>query len=141
MASGALEESYLLLIKFVLFSKRHMVELAAKDDLTAMQAMMLFLLDEPRPMSSFKKIFNCDASNITGLVDGLEEKKLAARFSNPSDRRVKMVKLSPKGSRLRHKLLSRLARQDGSILSKLQADELKTFTALLAKITNGSAVL
>src|SRR4051794_19861946 len=105
---AALEQSYLVLIKFLLLSKKRVIDLGAEYGLTGMQALMLFQLDQPRPMNIFSKIFNCDASNVTGLVDGLEQKKLASRYEAPDDRRVKMVKLETKGKRLRTALLRRL---------------------------------
>ncbi len=77
---NGLEQSYMALIKFLMLSKHRLFELGALYHLTGMQAVMVFLLDEPRSMSSFAKFFNCDASNVTGLVDGLEQKKLAARY-------------------------------------------------------------
>lgn len=123
-----------------MLSKRRAMEIGAEHGLTGMQAMLLFLLDEPHPMYNFKKVFNCDASNITGLVDGLEQKKLAARFASPKDRRVKMVKLSGKGERLRVDML-RQAAGGSSLLAKLSANELQVFSTLLRKITNGSSSL
>jgi hypothetical protein len=71
----SLEASYLVFIEFLMLSKQRVIELGSECDLTGMQTMMLFLLDRPRPMNHFKKIFNCDASNVTGLVDGLEQKE------------------------------------------------------------------
>ncbi|HSX46067.1 MAG TPA: MarR family transcriptional regulator [Candidatus Saccharimonadia bacterium] len=124
-----------------MLSKRRTVELGAKHSLTGMQAMMLVLLDKPHPMFSFKKVFNCDASNITGIVDGLEQKSLATRFPDPDDRRIKMIKLTADGAQLRDKMLKQAAGPNGSLLTKLSDDELKTFTELLTKITNGSATL
>ncbi|MDB5165083.1 MAG: hypothetical protein JWL89_709 [Candidatus Saccharibacteria bacterium] len=131
----SLEESYLVLIEFLMLSKRRVIELGTELGLTGMQTMMLFLLSAPRPMNSFSKMFNCDASNVTGLVDGLEQKKLASRYESTEDRRIKMVKLEPKGAQVRSALLSRLTdRDDSPILSKLSAEEFQTFIALLQKI-------
>ncbi|HTB48851.1 MAG TPA: MarR family transcriptional regulator [Verrucomicrobiae bacterium] len=135
---NSLEQSYLLLIEFLMLSKRRVLELGAEFDLTGMQAMMLFLLDHPRPMNNFKKVFNCDASNITGLVDGLEQKKLASRYENQDDRRIKMVRLDAKGKRVRSDLVSRLATRDSSIFSQLSPTEFQTFIQLLQKITTAA---
>jgi len=132
-----LEQSYLVLVKFLMLSKRRVFELGAECGLTGMQAMMLFLLDHPCPMNNFKKVFNCDASNITGLVDGLEQKKLASRYENLDDRRLKMVKLEAKGKRVRATLISNLTSHNSPLLSKLSPGELRTFIELLQKITAG----
>jgi DNA-binding MarR family transcriptional regulator len=131
----SLEQSYLLLVEFLLLSKRRVFELGSALDLTGMQAMMLFLLDRPRAMHDFKKIFNCDASNVTGIVDGLEAKGLAARYENATDRRVKMIKLEAKGSTIRTKLMRNLTSQDSALLSALSPNELQTFVSLLQKVT------
>src|SRR5580658_1613445 len=106
--AATLEQSYLVLVRFLMLSKHRVFELGADHDMTGMQAMMIFLLDEPRPMSDFKKIFNCDASNITGLVDGLEQKKLASRYEIQQDRRLKMVRLEAKGRQIRAALIQGL---------------------------------
>jgi DNA-binding MarR family transcriptional regulator len=64
----------------------------------------LRLLDEPRTMSEIAAVLHCDNSNVTGIVDGLEEKGLAARRPSPADRRVKLIALTPEGRRLRGRL-------------------------------------
>lgn len=130
-----IEESYLTLIGFLMLAKRRVIELGGEYGMTGMQTMMLFLLDKPKPMNSFTKVFNCDASNITGLVDGLEQKQLASRYENPTDRRIKMVKLESKGDKTRASLLHDLAKEDSILHSRLTPEEFKTFVSLLQKIT------
>jgi DNA-binding MarR family transcriptional regulator len=53
--------------------------------------------DQPIPMRDLAEYFHCDPSYVTSLVDGLEAAGLAERRSHPTDRRVKMVALSPSG--------------------------------------------
>lgn len=134
---ASLEQSYLTLIKFLMLSKRRLIEVGSEHGLTGMQALMVFLLDTPRSMGDFKHIFNCDASNVTGLVDGLEQKKLASRYEDPQDRRLKMVRLDSKGTKVRRRLISDLTDRRSPLLAKLTKDELKTFVQLLEKITIG----
>jgi DNA-binding MarR family transcriptional regulator len=136
---GNNEETYLHLFKFLMMSKHRVIELGAEYGLTGMQTTTIFLLDKPKPMNSFRKVFNCDASNVTGLVDGLEQKHLASRYENPDDRRIKMVQLEPKGKKVRTSLLRKLNPHDSPLLSKLSSDEQKTFLSLVRKMTNGSA--
>jgi DNA-binding MarR family transcriptional regulator len=64
----------------------------------------LRLLDEPRTMSEIAAILHCDNSNVTGIVDGLEEKGLATRQPSAADRRVKLIALTPEGRKLRARL-------------------------------------
>lgn len=132
---ATLEQSYLVLVRFLLLSKKQVIDLGAEYGLTGMQALLLFQLDQPRPMNIFSKIFNCDASNITGLVDGLVQKKLARRYEDPEDRRVKMVKLEAKGTRIRNSLVHDLTAQDNPLLAKLSPAEQQSFIKLLQKIT------
>ena len=129
------QESYMALVEFLMLNKRQVVEQGSRYGLTAMQTMTLFLLDHPRPMNSLRKIFNCDASNVTGIVDGLEQKQLARRFENPDDRRIKMVQLLPKGRRERTALLNKLAGPGSYILSHLSPREVTQFISLVKKIT------
>jgi DNA-binding MarR family transcriptional regulator len=64
----------------------------------------LRLLDEPRTMSEIATVLHCDNSNVTGIVDGLEEKGLVTRQSSQTDRRVKLIALTAEGRRLRGRL-------------------------------------
>ncbi len=130
-----LEHAYLTLMNFLMKSKRRVFELGSEYDVSGMQAIMLLQLDTPRPMNNFQKMFNCDASNVTGLVDGLEQKKLVTRYASPDDRRLKMVKLEAKGQRVRGALTQKLCDQDCP-LARLSTSELQTFMDLLQKITN-----
>jgi DNA-binding MarR family transcriptional regulator len=61
-------------------------------------------LDRPRTMSEIAAVLHCDNSNVTGIVDGLEEKGLATREPSPADRRVKLIALTADGRRVRTRL-------------------------------------
>lgn len=127
-------------MEFLALSKQQMFKIAAEYGLTSTQAFMLMLTshEERRTMHSFCQILGCDASNITGLVDGLERKGLVARAEHPTDRRVKVLELSPKGKQIRDKILSQLSDQNKSyVLSQLTKDEVSQFTRLIQKITAG----
>ena len=138
MSKSPLENSYMALFKFMMLSKHRVFDMGARHGLTGMQTMMILLLDCPRQMNAFSKIFNCDASNITGLVDGLEEKNLASRFEDPDDRRIKLVQLTTHGKKLRSHFFKHIATQENPLFSRLDPEELQTFTALLHKLTHES---
>ncbi len=131
----SLEQSYIMFVEFLMLSKHQVFEMATEHQLTGMQAITLCLLDKPRPMNSLGKLFNCDPSNITGIIDGLEQKGLVARFGNPDDRRLKMVEIRHEGMAVRADLLRELCGPDGHILSKLTDLEAAQFTKLVGKIT------
>jgi DNA-binding MarR family transcriptional regulator len=63
------------------------------------------MLDQPRAMSEIATYLHCDNSNVTGIVDGLEERGLVERQPAEHDRRVKLIALTPEGRRLRGRLM------------------------------------
>ncbi|HVY96385.1 MAG TPA: MarR family transcriptional regulator [Solirubrobacterales bacterium] len=65
----------------------------------------LRMLDEPRAMGEIAAFLHCDNSNVTGIVDGLEEKGLVERRPAEHDRRVKLIALTAAGRRLRARLM------------------------------------
>src|SRR5580698_1398990 len=119
----SLEQSYLALVEFLMLSKQRLIEIGTKYHLSGMQTITLLLLEEPRPMGTFRHIFNCDASNVTGIIDGLEQKQLVRRFEVNSDRRIKMVKLLARGTRIRTALLHQLTSDDQYLLANLTPAE------------------
>ena len=79
----------------------------AAGDLHPGQAIALRLLDEPRSMGEMAEAMHCDNSNITGIVDRLEEREIVERRAAEHDRRVKLIALTPAGKRLREELNKR----------------------------------
>lgn len=138
--SLTLEQSYLAFIEFLLLSKKRLHEIGAEHHLTAMQTTTLLMLENARPIGSFRHIYNCDASNVTGIIDGLEQKKLVKRYEVNSDRRIKMVRLLAHGIGVRKALLHKLTSDDKYILSKLSNTEAKNFIELVQKITGASNI-
>src|ERR1700686_5438299 len=71
----------------------HFTELAAKYELTAIQAKVLLLLqpEGAMPMRSIGALLQYAASNLTGVVARLEEMGGWRRQPHPSDRRAKGV--------------------------------------------------
>jgi DNA-binding MarR family transcriptional regulator len=119
-----------------MLSKKRLIEIGGTYHLSGMQTITLLLLGEPRPMGTFKHIFNCDASNVTGIIDGLEQKQLVKRFEVNSDRRIKMIKLLAHGKHVRAALLSQLTSDDQYILAGLTPSEAASFIDLVQKITD-----
>jgi DNA-binding MarR family transcriptional regulator len=63
---------------------------------------------EGRTMGSLAEEWKCDASTATWIVDRLEQRGLAQRRPHPTDRRARLVVLTPAGARLRAKTVSRM---------------------------------
>jgi MarR family transcriptional regulator, organic hydroperoxide resistance regulator len=60
--------------------------------------------EEPRPMRALADALSCDASQVTWLVDRLEERGLVERRALANDRRVKTVALTQVGVQTRARL-------------------------------------
>lgn len=65
------------------------------------QAVALRYLEQPCAMRHLAQAMRCDASNLTGIADRLEERGLAERRLDPRDRRVKLLVLTDAGRRAR----------------------------------------
>lgn len=103
--------------------------------LTAPQATLLRVMDPDKPaaMSSLATALACHASNVTGLVDRLEEQGLVVRRPSEDDRRVKHICLTPKGVEARAGLCSSFFAPPPE-LRRLDEDELATLEKLLRRI-------
>jgi DNA-binding MarR family transcriptional regulator len=128
---------YLSLTEFLLHAKQQIVAISAEFGLTSMQALTLLLIsdDQPRPMNSLGKLYDCDASNVTGIIDGLEQKGLVSRLVHPSDRRIKIIKLEPAGKKLRLIIASKLSSDSNQLFRGLDDEEIGQFAQLIHKTT------
>jgi DNA-binding MarR family transcriptional regulator len=86
-------------------------------------------LQTPVPMRDLAQTFQCDASYITAIADRLEERGFAERRADPTDRRIKLLALTPTGHDVR-KALQRL-RAPG--MERLTSREQATLATLLNK--------
>src|SRR6266568_4185410 len=77
------------------------IEIAHKLGVTPPLLGALRLLEQPQTMGRMAEFLRCDPSNITGIVDALEDRNLAERKLSPADRRVKVVELTAAGEKLR----------------------------------------
>jgi DNA-binding MarR family transcriptional regulator len=79
-------------------------------DVSPPQLKALLSLEPGRgqPMRDLAANWRCDASWVTGIVDGLEERGYVERRVHPTDRRVKVVELTTLGAKAKGKALDRL---------------------------------
>jgi len=56
----------------------------------------------PTSMRRLAEMLNCEASNLTGLVDKLESRGLVERRADPEDRRIRVLAVTPQGERVGH---------------------------------------
>jgi DNA-binding MarR family transcriptional regulator len=111
------------------------LEIARELDLRPAAMGTLRALDRPRTMSEVAQFLRCDPSNVTGIVDGLEEKGLALREASPDDRRVKLIALSAEGRRLRARLTKAMERPPAWIEALSEADR-ETLRDLLRRASD-----
>jgi MarR family transcriptional regulator, organic hydroperoxide resistance regulator len=92
-------------------SKQRFMAIASEFELSPPQVMALRQLDpdEPKPMSELAIALRCDNSNVTGIVDRLEDRGLVERRPAEHDRRVKMLRITERGAEVRAGLAARLS--------------------------------
>lgn len=73
-------------------------------------------------------------SNLTGIVDRLEEKKLVTRRRDEADRRVVHVLLTEKGTKLYKSTIPLFEKSISQIFSPLDKSQQKTLAALFRKL-------
>jgi len=64
----------------------------------------LHRLDCPMAMKDLGQRMRCDPSFVTNVADQLEKRGLATRESDPADRRVKRIALTPAGLELKQRI-------------------------------------
>jgi DNA-binding MarR family transcriptional regulator len=103
-------EAWALMFELMAVSKQRFMAIASEFDLSPPQVMALRHLDpaEPRPMSELAVSLRCDNSNVTGIVDRLEDRGLVERRPAEHDRRVKMLRITERGAEVRARLAARL---------------------------------
>jgi DNA-binding MarR family transcriptional regulator len=133
-AAAARAEVIELLFGYVRRLESHFEAIAKAHDLTPMQAKVVLQLREPAPMRSLSDNFCCDPSNITGIVDRLEERGLLTRTEDPEDRRVKTLQPTAAGRRLREAFEASLFRDIPGMkgLTRAEVKELRDVLAMLS---------
>jgi DNA-binding MarR family transcriptional regulator len=129
-----------LLMKFFFAQRGHLPPADPEFELSPVQCHVLHLIEPGRPLSMGRlaETLSCDASNVTGLVDRLEARGLIRRQPSAEDRRVKVLHLTPAGSRLRSQLLRRMTGRSKP-LSRLSLDEQRTLVKILETLVDDKA--
>jgi len=91
------------------------------------------------PMRELAAGLRCDSSYVTSVVDALEEHGLAERQAHPTDRRVKVIRLTPAGQGLAQRVQAELA-SPPPCFGALSDDEIEELCQLLAKLRQGRAL-
>lgn len=121
-----------LLFEFTGRLRALMDRVAGELDLSPMQARALFMTREPVPMGFLAEALHCDASNITGIVDRLEDRALMSRVTDPDDRRRKNLVVTPEGRVVTERLQELL--HEGNPILDLADAELEVLHGLLLQL-------
>lgn len=97
--------------------------IARELDLRPSTFAALRALESPRTMGELAQVLHCDNSNITGIVDSLEDKVLAVRKPSEIDRRIKVVELSGQGEALLKRLKREVAKPPAWVKSLSEEDQ------------------
>jgi DNA-binding MarR family transcriptional regulator len=117
------------------FARRdHMAQVAAQFDLTLPQAHLLQLLEggPARTMNSIAQALACDASNVTGIVDRLETRRLITRGNSKDDRRIKIISLTKRGKGVQRELTCGFL-EPPEVLYGVSRDELRRLHGILIR--------
>ncbi len=134
MNLSSADETWRLLLECYLAQRPRIPAVAHQHDLSPVQVHVLSLLDPnaPQPMHRIAEKLACDASNVTGIIDRMEQRDLVKRVDHPDDGRVKMLSLTKRGLTTREEVLSDLYRAPESV-AKLSETEQRQLQALLQK--------
>jgi DNA-binding MarR family transcriptional regulator len=113
---------------------------AASLGLTATQGKVLMTLEsgDSVPMRVLASRIRTDPSNLTGLIDKLEERSLVTRVPAVLDRRVKALVLTEQGAAVRHRFLSQLS-SDAGPLANLSSAQLNALRLALEPVLDRHA--
>ncbi len=111
--------------------ERHIRRVADQFGLTTAQAVALRELPEPCTLRALAERMHCESSNATFVADRLEEMGLLERRPHPTDRRAKLLHLTPQGVAMRRKVVRQLGID--SPLARLDDDEQDLLRGLLIR--------
>jgi DNA-binding MarR family transcriptional regulator len=118
---GLADEAWGLLIPLV-YPPRF-IEIAHKLGVTPSLLGALRFLEQPQTMGRMAELLRCDPSNVTGIVDALEDRKLAERKPSADDRRVKVVELTAAGEKLRARAVEEMLKPPAWVKDLSTADQ------------------
>jgi DNA-binding MarR family transcriptional regulator len=137
--TSAASEAWLLMSRLFQANRGHFFAACSEVDLSPPQVIALRSLrpDDPMPMSELAGLMHCDNSNVTGIVDRLEDRRLVVRQPGTRDRRVKYLLVTEEGNAVRARLEELLGHAPEPLLSLSPAEQ-RQLAALLRKAVGES---
>lgn len=113
-------------------------ELAREAGLTDTQTDALWRLSRGPEMTARRlaDLLQCDASTATSMIDRLEKRGLVRRVPHPTDRRVKVIQLTPEGCALRDRVIQHTT--EHSPFARLDHESRLRLHALLRQAMDGN---
>jgi MarR family transcriptional regulator, organic hydroperoxide resistance regulator len=138
--SGDACRAWQLLVRFFFAQREHLPTLDGELELSPIQCHVLHLLEpgRPLPMGRLAGMLGCHASNVTGLVDRLEARGVVQRRPSADDRRIKVLDLTPEGSRLRAQMLRRMT-TGARPISRLTVGQQRMLVKILEVLVDDSS--
>lgn len=111
-----------------------------KQDLTFAQvSALLAIRDFPEQEISLKeleKILHVAQSTTAGIINRLEQKGLVTGFGDSSDKRIKLVQMTPLGEKYCQEAEQNMKQAEEFLLSGLTETERSIFNSLLQKVSD-----
>lgn len=123
-------------LRFNLLSNKRLQDELEKLDLTPPQFYVLATIGYAGrlPFSEIGEKMMVTVSNLTGIVDRLEEKGVVARNRDAHDRRIVRVRLTEKGSKLYKNTIPLFEKSIAQFFSPLDKSQQKELSSLLRKL-------
>jgi MarR family transcriptional regulator, organic hydroperoxide resistance regulator len=136
-----MDDTWELLMDLVMAERARIPQIAAEFQLSPPQVHALRMLEpeQPLPMGRLACALGCDASNVTGIVDRLEQRGLIERRPSDRDRRVKVLVVTAQGAEVRRALMIRLSEPPQSIAALSPADRRRLAGLLRRALSRAAA--
>lgn len=123
---------------------RAMAKHLSEFDLTITQFSVLAFLSanskKGLALNELGEFLSLSSPNITNVVDRLEEKGWVVRTDHGTDRRIKIIRLTPTGEDLERRIFDIHGQRIQSMLAELTEDELQQLITLLRKVRHSLEV-
>jgi DNA-binding MarR family transcriptional regulator len=130
------QELWALLIESLAGWEGRMNAAAAAADLSPVSAWALVQLDPDHALSQKELAarLRCNPSTVVDPTDRLEEKGLVIRKPRPTDRRINILTVTPKGRQVRQRLVRRLFDPPEALRRLSATDQARFRDAMLAAV-------
>lgn len=125
-----------LLPNLIRMAKNQETKRLARYSLTLPQFFALSALEHHGPcmMREMGEELGLTLGTVTGIIDRLTREGLVQRYSDSHDRRIVMVRLTPKGTKLFGKIRRERVETLSDRLQEIEMEDIENFTELLVRV-------